>query len=1291
MPLARSGFLRFIVCGCIAAAVLPVAAVRTSSDRPLTVNAPRLVHERTDELGDPSHVRQAYFATPMRFERNAARVGSGVDFITRGVGYTVYLASNAATLVMTEPNRDMKETGAQRRPARSVAIAIRLAGAKAGAEGRPYIELPGRTNHLIGANPRAWRSGMRAYARVEYRDVYRGVDVVYYGNQRQLEYDFVVAPGASYRDIALAVDGAKHVTIDQKGNLIIATDLGDVVQHAPIIYQQAKDGSRQRIEGGYMLRSGGQVGFRVERYDSRLPLVIDPVLSYSTYLGGGAEDFATGLAVDAQGNIYLAGETASLDFPQTTGQAAPVGGFDAFVAKLSPAGDSLVYATYLGGSGYEYATDLDVDLEGNAYVIGSTISRDFPTVRALRSSLSGYSDSFVTKLDATGAIVFSTYLGGKEEDYGYGIGVDGSGRAYVTGQTISPDFPTASPLQSTLGGSPAWKSVDGGDTFNAIESGLNTVWVKSLAIDPANTATLYAGTYSDGVFKSTDAGRTWSGNPAFPPAPVNALAVDPLNTSTVYAATDFAVFRSTDGGATWPDSALIGSRVTSLALDPMTPSTIYAGVEQNSYSSGGVFKSTDGGISWTETGLGETVFSLAISPSAPDTIYAGTSSRVFVSTTGGGGWTAPHVTLGMVQALAVDPGNPSIVYAGSDSGLFKSNSGGNDWMPVLPGAYVLSIVVAAGAPTRVYAGTIFGNVVSNDAGEIWQLMGGGAIIGWALAVDPVVATTVYMGTSVQWDAFVVRFSPDGSALEYSTYLGGTDFDYGRDVTVDSTGHAFIVGSTASSDYPLLTAAQTAFGGVRDLFVTKLSPSGGVAYSTYLGGGGWEDGGTIGVDASGQAHVAGYTLSQNFPLVNPHQSTFGGGFVDAFVTKLNQSGSAFVYSTYLGGNQSESGPQGHLVGQDPIVSIAVSPAGEAFVTGITASTNFPIESALQSVHGGGENDAFVAKFAADGVLRFSTFLGGNGADGGRRVALDPTGAAVVAGFTSSTNFPTRNPLQAVNAGPNDLFVARIVEEAPAGPTTTIGLSGTQGLGGWYRSDVTVTLTATDGAAGSGVAFVDYSINDGAFQRYTGPFTISGQGTSHVRARATDNAGTVESPTASAFVKIDTAVPVISVASPQAREYAHTEAVTLDFSASDAVSGLASGSPSATLDGAAIANGQSVQLLTLSLGAHTLAVTASDVAGNAAQRSVTFKVVATIQSLTGTVNIFASQGLIEANAQNSLLAKLAEAQEAIDRGNLNVARNKLRDFIDYVNARTGRTITADASQVLIADANHVLGTL
>ena len=324
--------------------------------------------------------RDAYVRLPMRFEPSAGRTDAGIDFVARGAGYAVYLSSRTTTLLLDWAPGSGDPKGYAARSHSASQISMHLVGARLDAAGIPHGELTGRTNYLHGNDRRKWRTGIRAYERVQYHDVYPGVDVVYYGNQRQLEYDFVVAPGASYRPIGLAFSGHTGLSIDRHGALVIATAAGEIVQRAPVIYQHDDAGVRHRIDGGYVIGKNGRVTFRVGRYDRRRPLVIDPVLGYATYFGGSGGDEAAGIAVDAAGDVYITGRTGSLDFPVRHAAQPFHGGpsYDAFIVKLNSVGDSVMYATYLGGSSNEYAADVHVDEAGNAFVVGTTYSPKFP-------------------------------------------------------------------------------------------------------------------------------------------------------------------------------------------------------------------------------------------------------------------------------------------------------------------------------------------------------------------------------------------------------------------------------------------------------------------------------------------------------------------------------------------------------------------------------------------------------------------------------------------------------------------------------------------------------------------------------------------------------------------------------------------------------------------------------------------------------------------------------------------------------------------------------------------------
>jgi FIMAH domain-containing protein/beta-propeller repeat-containing protein len=1249
---------RFITTTLVATAIVPCLATDSIDARPAPI-APRSI------------VRDAYAATPLRFEPLGDHGAIDAHFLARGAGYVVSVDGDGATLLMNGA------TDRQR-----VSIAFRLMGASPLATGRGRHMLPGVTNYLIGNDPRQWRTGLRSFAEVEYRDVYPGVDLVYYGNQRRLEYDFIIAPGADYRVIGLTFRGSTRVSLDAHGNLVLATDAGNLMQHAPTIYQ-VDTGTRRPVRGGYVIERDGRVGFHIENYDPHLPLIIDPVLSYSSYLGGGNEERAGGVAVDASGNMYVAGLTGAANFPITAPPALTHGrnNWDAFVVKLTANGGQLEYATYLGGSDYDEPGSLAVDAAGHAYVVGVTHSFDFPTLNALQSSRRGFDDSFVTKLDANGAIAYSTYLGGSNTETGSGVAIDAGGRAYVTGLTTSADFPTANAAQRSLSGSPAFRTTDGSATWAGISHGLNTSHVTMFAIDPVDPAIVYAGTDADGVFVSADAGSTWSPtSPGLPPGRVNGMAVDAGG--AVYIASNAGVFRSVDRGASWIDLHFLAGAWT-IAVD--SSGAVYVALTFNGfYPDLGLFKSTDGGMTWDFTGLPIGVWSLAVSQSV---IYAGTDQGLFKSFDGLN-WTplAIDVQPVPVTALSVDPHNPDLVYAGTSRGLFVSTSGGAISSPVeiFAGAFVLNVAIAPSDPNIVYAATSFGSGLSEDGGATWRQALEGIDLPF-FAIDPLSSTRVYAAGGVGMDVFISRISSDGSTLEYSTFLGGTGPEWDSDIAVDGSGAAYVTGTTQLGGFPVRNAYQPNPGDLMDVFVAKLSATGTVAYATYLGGFGSDYSSRIAVDSIGQAHIVGLTLSPNFPVANAYQPVHGGGFSDVFVTTLNQSGNGLVFSTFLGGNGQDDGTPNF--GPD----VALGPSGETFVAGTTRSTNFPGREAIQTTYGGGASDAFVSAFDAAGQLQSSTYLGGSGQDLGRRVAFDPTGALVVAGATNSTNFPTRDPLQAQNAGDVDVFIARITVDTlpPAdtiAPTTTIGASGTAGSGGWFRSNVTVTLNAADNHGGSGVSYVEYSLNNGPFQRYSAPFSIEAQGATVVRARATDEAGNTENPDVSTVVAIDSVQPVISISSPRSVDYLHSAVLQLSFGATDATSGI-DGSPTARLDGASVTSGAMVQLLAMTLGSHTLEVISSDRAGNTSTTTVTFRVIATIDSLIAAVNTFAAQGSIASNTALSLISKLEDAKRALDRGNVTAARGKLDEFRDQVSAQQGKSIATGAAQVLLDDTAFV----
>ena len=376
---------------------------------------------------------EAYGKLPLSFEANKGQSNAQVKFLSRGSGYSLFLTNEEAVLVSRNADATLR---------------MKFIGASRSAQVEGQNELPGKANYIRGNDPRKWRTNISTYARVNYKNLYPGIDLTYYGNQRRLEYDFTVAPNADPKAIALSIQGADKLELDAEGNLLMQIANGTVRQLKPMVYQEAS-GVRQEIACNYELIGKTEIGFQVGEYDKSLALVIDPILDYSTYLGGFGSDPARSIAVDSDGNAYVSGQTTSPNYPTAAGPSPIINGVaDAFVVKLNAAGTALIYSTVFGGSGSESARGVTVDAHGNAYATGFTSSIDFPTVHPIQAAYGGGPhDAFVAKLNAAGsAFVYSTYLGGTLDETGYGIAVK-HGSAYVTGVTNSANIPTANPLQ----------------------------------------------------------------------------------------------------------------------------------------------------------------------------------------------------------------------------------------------------------------------------------------------------------------------------------------------------------------------------------------------------------------------------------------------------------------------------------------------------------------------------------------------------------------------------------------------------------------------------------------------------------------------------------------------------------------------------------------------------------------------------------------------------------------------------------------------------------------------------
>lgn len=428
----------------------------------------------------PTPTERAVTATmlgmPLQFEINQGQVDAPVKFLARGSGYTLFLTPTESVMVLQQREAPTAKDPLamtdptvlpEPAPIKQAVVRMKLAGANEAPEVAGMEQLPGIVNYFIGNDPKKWRTKIPTYAKVQYQEVYPGIDLAYYGNQGKLEYDFIVAPGADPNQIKLAFEGVSDITVAESGDLLLTTALGEVRLQKPIVYQLSDDGHKTLVAGNYMTLPDAprQVGIQLASYDRHKSLVIDPVLIYSSFIGGLGKDVATDIAVDASGNAWVAGwSDQNLVLPPSAGtpyDSSYNGNADVFILKVSPAGTLLVW-TFLGGTSADFSPALALDGTGNVWVTGVARS-PFPTTPgSLQPVSAGSADAFVSKLDSTAStLLYSTFYGGLGIDHGLSIAVDASGTiVHIAGQTTTgdPSSPgvlpgvTASSIQPTFAG-----------------------------------------------------------------------------------------------------------------------------------------------------------------------------------------------------------------------------------------------------------------------------------------------------------------------------------------------------------------------------------------------------------------------------------------------------------------------------------------------------------------------------------------------------------------------------------------------------------------------------------------------------------------------------------------------------------------------------------------------------------------------------------------------------------------------------------------------------------------------
>lgn len=680
------------------------------------------------------------YKNPISFEPNKGQADASVKFLAHGLGYNLFLASTEAVMVFSKPvasdKKDLPPHLNKMFPKfKTSVLRMKFVGANTQPKITSLGQLPGKRNYLSNKHK---VTNIPSYSKVIYDSLYKGVGLAFYSNKQSLEYDFYIAPNTDVSTIRIKFEGEESINLALDGDLILRVDGEEVRHRKPVIYQEVA-GVKKSVEGKYFINGEGEVGFKIGQYDKSKPLVIDPILSYSTYLGGDLSDSCEGLTVDKNGNAYVTGYTKSSNFPKTSGtimsSIPSEENYQVFVTKFDAAGQH-VFSTYWGGDFGEVGADIEVDNSGNIYVSGSTTSSNFPTTAGVfQTTAGGNNDAFVTKLNPTGTtFIYSTYLGGNALDVSYTMALDDTGNIFIAGWA-SPNFPTTSGAFQT--------------TTDSQGSGFIT------KLNPSGTALIY--------------------------------------------------------------STFLGGDIPSFV---------------NSFD--------------------------------------------------------------QVIGIAID-------------------SGGN--------AYVTGYTSSSNFPTT--------------PGAFQQTYGGGSE-----------------------DSFVSKLNNNGTALIYSTFLGGGNTEIGRGVIIDSGGNAYVTGYTLSLNFPTTQGAfQTTRGGAEDAFVTKLNPTGSaLIYSTYLGGSGPDEAFDINIDSSGIAFVAGYSESSNFPTTNESLQTTRNGVSDSFITKLNSTGGSIQYSTYFGGSVDE------VIGASYLSS-----CGDFYFAGATTSFDFPVRQAYQATNRSTSSEVI------EGVITKLTFL------------------------------------------------------------------------------------------------------------------------------------------------------------------------------------------------------------------------------------------------------------------------------------------------------------------------------
>ncbi|MBN8888429.1 MAG: SBBP repeat-containing protein [Rudaea sp.] len=992
-----------------------------------------------------------YGQLPLAFEMNQGQTDARVDFLARGPGYGLFLTPGGALLSLLQaPNKSSTSvraaaataaaTDAERTvpPATTTVVGMNLVGSNPHTAATGLAPLSGATNYLIGNDAGKWHTGIRNYSKIRYAAVYPGIDLVYYGNQQQLEYDFVVAPGADPSAIQLDFAGVDKVSVDAEGNLLLATAAGNVIQHKPVIYQTIGD-QRRIVEGAYVVH-GKRAAFQVADYDKTRTLTIDPTLAYLSYLGDSSPNEAFAMAVEADGSMYVAGYATSSAFPVVGAyQPKPAGGVDAFVTKISADGSSLAYSTFLGGSGDDHIFHLAVDTQGHAYVVGNTSSANFPTTSGVvqhdyaggvlntKQDLIDHGDGFVVKLSADGgSLIYATYLGGSGDDIAYGLAIDSAGNAYVTGETTSTDFPTRPGAYQPKPG-----------VLNVVNNATNAAEVFVAKLSPDASALLYStylGVDADqaGYSIAVDAGGNAyvAGYTASSNFPTIAGAVQPAIGHT--GANNGFVSKLNPAGSGLVYSTYLGDSldaINSIALDAGGNAYV-AGVSRSQH-----FPTTPGAYQTTHPNYlsATSAFVSKINAAGNKLIYSTYFHGSGNYADAGSGPTTGNPAASNVVLVDAN-GNAYLVGA--------AGSNGNPNLPVTPDAYQ----------------TTFGN-------------GGN-------------------------DPFVAEFNPSGSGLIYASYFGGNGGGRPWGAALAASGALYVAGSTAATNLSTTANAyqKKSPGTVSNYgvwsFVSEFifPPAAGYTVGGSVSGLSVGSSVTLGLNGMAQTVPVGANGSFVFPAPLPDGSAYtatisaqpsgsptqtcsvsnaGGSIAEANVTNIAVTCATAVANYTVGGSVNGLSGSGLVLSLNGgAQTLPVSAAGTfvfpialangaAYAVSVAMQPQSPAQSCTVSNGSGtlaGANVTNVAVTCATAPLTYivTPSAGANG-------SISPPGAQTVAANTTATFAVVANNGYAATVGGTcgGVLNGTVYTTNPVTTNCTVAAS----FSAIARVSTTTTLTAT----------------------------------------------------------------------------------------------------------------------------------------------------------------------------------------------------------------------------------------